>query len=319
MQVFDLGIVWNWKHDADFINDLNKECLKEGLKPYIIHSHNFYSTVKNAVEGNISFNVFFGRILNYDPLFNKLPYFLTSRINFYINHPEITKRTRNNYLMYQEFIKNKIPVPVVIILDPRDDNQTLELKIRDFPNSAVIKANSGTCETEVVLDTTYLSYIKRLKEQYGNVLFLAQEKILPINLDDKPALFRVLYCFGEVIPCWIDPVNCTSEALTLDEVDRFNLSAIFTITKKISNICKLEFFSIEITMKDNKEFVVTSYINDQADMRKKSKFSDGIPDEVISNVIKAIVSIVKQRRLEKGMDKDKDENDKFNHNCFIRN
>jgi len=230
MEIFDLGIAWNQQSDIDFVKDLNDYALKEGLKPYLVHVHNFYSTLKDIIEDRISFRVFFNRTSDDDSTFSGLADLLKKKDIVFINHPD-----------------------------------------------RVIKS----------------------KEQYGNNFFLIQEKILPINLGNRPAWFRVIYCFEKIIPCWWHPVTHVYDVLTVKQICALGLDDIWYTTKSISQICKLDFFSAEVILKNNKKFIVVDYVNDQPDMRKKSKFDKGIPDEVVEKIVDDIVLFVKHRTRQK--------------------
>ena len=48
-------------------------------------------------------------------------------------------------------------------------------------------------------------------------------------------------------------------------------------------------------MRGDGKLVIVDYVNDQPDMRKKSKFNDGVPDEIVNKVIKKIISFVKTK------------------------
>jgi hypothetical protein len=55
----------------------------------------------------------------------------------------------------------------------------------------------------------------------------------------------------------------------------------------------LDFFTTEIAVDGKGDFFVIDYANDQPDMRKQSKFKDGVPDRIVDGVIADIVSFVK--------------------------
>lgn len=296
MEIFDLGIAWNWEPDADFVKDLNDHALKEGLRPYLVHAYNFYSTLKDIVEDRISFRFFLDRASDDDPTFTGLIDFLKKKDIIFINHPDRAKKSTDKSIMHLEFINQSIPVPATIILNAQDDKQDLELKIKDISKPFILKPADGSSGEGVVLDAQSLENVLRLREQYGNITYIAQEKIYPKDLESRPAWFRIFYCFGKIIPCWWHPVTHIYDILTLKQIDALGLYDIWFITKKISQICKLDFFSTEIAMKNDKKFVVVDYVNDQCDMRKKSKFDDGVSDEVVDKVIKNIVSFVKQKQ-----------------------
>jgi len=49
-------------------------------------------------------------------------------------------------------------------------------------------------------------------------------------------------------------------------------------------------------MKEKGKFLVVDYVNAHPDMRKKSKFKDGLPDEIVDKIIGEIISFVKSER-----------------------
>ncbi|MCX5666618.1 MAG: hypothetical protein NT036_06270, partial [Candidatus Omnitrophica bacterium] len=64
---------------------------------------------------------------------------------------------------------------------------------------------------------------------------------------------------------------------------------------EIAHNSKLDFFLTEIVVGKNGDFLVTEQINVHPDMRRKSKFNNGMPDEAVDRIIKNIVCSVKQK------------------------
>ena len=295
MEIFDLGLAWDREFDDEFIQGLNNVALKEGLKPYLLHTYNFYSSLKDVTDNRISFRVFLDRTTDNCPTFSGLADFLKRRGANFINHPDEAKKSQDESQMHSMFINYDIPVPKTVYLIPQEERQILEAKIQYISKPFVLKPADGSSGGGIVLNAESLDDILRLKEQYSDVTYLAKERIYPKNLENKPAWFRVFYCLGKIIPCWRHPVTHAYEILTLKQIYAYKLYDIWSITKKIRKACKLDFFSTEIAMKNDEKLVVVDYVNDQCDMRKKSKFNDGVPDDVVEKIIDSIVSFVKQR------------------------
>jgi hypothetical protein len=63
----------------------------------------------------------------------------------------------------------------------------------------------------------------------------------------------------------------------------------------------MDFFSTEIVLTDKGKFVAIDYVNDQCDMRFKSKHYDGVPDKVVYQIIlkmkKKVVNLKKKFNL----------------------
>jgi hypothetical protein len=118
-------------------------------------------------------------------------------------------------------------------------------------------------------------------------------------MDNRPAWFRVFFIMGKILLLWWDPVTHVYELVTKKEVIKFKLTPLRGIVDKISKIYKLEFFSTEIAVENDGNFVVVDYINDQCDMRKKSIYADGVCDEAIETIAARISEMIKKSLISK--------------------
>jgi hypothetical protein len=298
METFDLGIAWDREEDNDFVQGLNNYALKEGLKPYLLHGYNFYASLKDISEGNIHFRLFLNRTSGDDPVFSGLPDFLKRKGITFINHPERAKESGDKFKMHLRFNSHDMPVPKTVLINPQEDRKTLELKIKYISKPFVLKPADGSYGNGVIVDVHSLDDVVEVKEQHKDIRYIAQEKILPKNLENKLAWFRVFYSCGKITPCWWNPVTHVYDILTLKEVYASGLYDIWYLTKRISQICKLDFFSTDIAMMGDGKLVIADYVNDQPDMRKKYKFSDGVPDEIVDKIIANTIAFVKQKQEE---------------------
>jgi len=296
METFDLGIAWDREEDNEFVEGLNNYALKEGLKPYLLHGYNFYASLKDISEGNIHFRLFLNCTSDEDPVFSGLPDFLKRKGITFINHPDRAKESADKFKMHLKFNSHDIPVPKTVLLGPQDDKQGLELKIKYVSKPFVLKPANGSCGDGVILDAQSLDDVIKLKEHRGDIKYIAQEKINPVSLENRPAWFRVFYCLGKIDPCWWNPLTRSYDILTIKEIYRFGLYDMWRLTKMIHTVSGLDFFSVEMAMRSNEKFIVVDYVNDQPDMRKKSKFNDGLPDEIVDEIIGNIIAFVKQKQ-----------------------
>jgi glutathione synthase/RimK-type ligase-like ATP-grasp enzyme len=294
METFDLGIAWDQELDNEFVEGLNNYSLKEGLRPYLLHGSNFYASLKDISEGNIHFRLFLNRASEDDPVFSGLPDFLKRKGITFINHPDNAKRSADKFQMHSMFVSYGLPVPKTVFLKSREERQVLEAKIQHVCVPCVLKSAFGSCSDSTAVTIDSLDDALRLMGQDEDRSYVAQEQVSPVNLENKPAWFKVLYCFGEIIACRWHPVAKEYDALTLRQIYRLGLHEVWPITKKIRQACKLDFFSTDIAMKEKGKFLIVDYVNDRPDMRKKSKFKDALPDEIVDKVINSIVSFVKK-------------------------
>ena len=80
--------------------------------------------------------------------------------------------------------------------------------------------------------------------------------------------------------------------VTLQDENRYGLTPLRDITRRIASICQLDWFSTEIAL-THEEFVVVDYVNDGIDTRVQSKAVDGVPDEVMQGIATQLVQLIK--------------------------
>jgi len=296
METFELGIAWDSEFDNEFVNDLNDRALKEGIKPYLIHAYNFFSSLKDITEDELSFHCFFDRSSDDSSTFGGLADFLKKKDIHFINHPDNVKNSIDKSKIHSMFVSYGLPVPKTVFIKSQEEKQVLEVKIQHVSVPCVLKPAFGSYSDGTVLTISSLDDALRLIGQEEDKSYFVQEQVSPINLENKPAWFKVLYCFGEIIPCRWHPVTREYGILSLRQIYRLGLHEIWPITKKIKQACKLDFFSTDIAMKEKGKFLVVDYVNDRPDMRKKSKFKDALPDEIVDKVIGKIIAFVKQKQ-----------------------
>ena len=73
----------------------------------------------------------------------------------------------------------------------------------------------------------------------------------------------------------------------------FGLEELRHITEKIFLICRLDFFSTELVVTEDRRFVSVDYVNEMCDMRLQSVHEDGVPDSVVAEIADALANFVK--------------------------
>ena len=293
MEIFDLGIAWDNESDNEFVNDLNARALKVGVRPYLIHAYNFFSSLKNITEGELTFRCFLDRFSDDTSTFGGLADFLKQKDINFINHPDNVKNSIDKSKIHSMFVSYGLPIPKTVFIKPQEEKQVLEAKIQHISVPCVVKSAFSSCSEDTALAINSLVDALRLMGEEEDKSYFAQEQVASINLENKPAWFKVLYCFGEIILCRWHPMTGEREMLSLRQIYRLGLHEIWPITKKVKQACKLDFFSTDIVMKEKGKFLVVDYVNDRPDMRKKSKFKDALPDEIVDKVINSIISFIK--------------------------
>ena len=296
-KIFDLGIAWNWAFDKDFVYQLNDSCLQRGLSPYLVFPDNLYETLRLIREDKIGFRCFFDRATDTDHRFYELIELLQDEGTEFINHPDRIKWINDKALIHMDFFINKLPVPETFIYYPTDDRRTILNKIKQVGIPFVIKPAHGVemGGLGVLVSAKSIDDLYNWHNRYRNFVFLLQRQVNHCLLGKKPAYFRIYHVLGKIIPMWWDPLTHAYEAVTDDDVSRYKLKPLYTLTEKITKLYQMCFFSTEIAVEKGRKYFIVDYINDQCDMRRKSKYKDGVSDEIVDKVVDSLLNGVVQK------------------------
>jgi hypothetical protein len=153
----------------------------------------------------------------------------------------------------------------------------------------IIKPAHGSGGEGVKKEAFSITQVLIARKDYPADSYLLQANIKPVQLGLRKAWFRVLYCYGEVYPCWWNQQTHIYIPVTSEEEHLFGLQPLKRICSKIAAICNLELFSTEIALTADACFVVVDYVNDQIDLRLQSKAIDGVPDTILRSMAEHLV------------------------------
>jgi hypothetical protein len=106
------------------------------------------------------------------------------------------------------------------------------------------------------------------------------------------AWFRIIYCAGNVYPCWWDNDTHVYTHVTSGEETYYQLSLLRHMTSSIAALCGLTLFSTEIAVTSDNRFIVVDYVNDPIDLRLQSKAFDGVPDHIVKGIAEGLVRFI---------------------------
>lgn len=280
----DVALLWEWEHDEDFISMLDRNCNHFGLNSYLIHPYNFADL---ATSGNDPFiaRFFYDRASDTNPAFEPLVKYLFELYCIPLNDPERLQVSLDKATMHHHLIEHGLHVPYTIILSPTRDWTKIKIgELIRLGEPFIIKPAIGGGGVGVELNAKTLFDIVKAKEGKSKEKFLLQEKVLPVQFGAKRAWFRVYFVCGKVISCWWDDLTHVYFRVTAEDEKIYGLERLTDVMLRIAKITKLNFFSTEIAMVDRETFVVIDYVNDQCDMRLKSRHEDGVPDDVVDEI-----------------------------------
>ncbi len=298
MQIYDLAISYEWEYDTDLINLMEKKFQNSGLSTYIIKKHNLSETIEKLSKKELHFLSYFDRAGDVDYDFAPLTNLLIRKKTYLINPYSKVVKYINKAIMHNLLIRNKIHVPFTIILPPLKSKQDTVISIKDLEHIGkpfVVKPAFYTGGKEgVVVNAQSLFDVIEERKKIPDDRYLIQKKIYPQYLDGKRAWFRIIWAFGEPLPSWWNDLTDLYQVLLPEEIVKYKLNKLLSITKKIASISGLDYFSTEITLATDGNFYVIDYLNDQCDMRFQSIHPDGVPDVIIDKFINKLIDKIKK-------------------------
>jgi len=294
---YHLAIAWDWEYDTDFVAMLESQVQAQGLLSYSITHHNAQETIKAVQKSELQFGAFLDRAADGDEKFPPLAKAIRKTSTRLINHPDAIHDAIDKATMHLQFLTKGIDVPFSVIISPFAKKKEVELKLSDIAKLGwpfIMKpANTTGGGLGVILNAASLKDVIETRQHHKNDKYLLQERIVPLAINNRKAWFRVFSIFGTVIPCWWDDETHIYHIVTKQEVVGYRLRLLLTITKKIAEVCKLDFFSTEIAVTPERRFVVVDYVNEICDMRLQSRAVDGVPDTVALTICRKIAKHLK--------------------------
>jgi glutathione synthase/RimK-type ligase-like ATP-grasp enzyme len=304
IQNHDIGLVWNWEYDRDFLQLIFSAAQARELSTFLIDQQNLADTFERLKDDSLCFGFILDRASDEDERFLPLAHLLGRRgltsthrpplrvINSY----DLLRRASDKATMHLEFLSRGLHVPFTIIISPFNHKREVELSLTELAQLGrpfIIKpANTTGGGVGVVLGAESLKDIIETRQHHKNDKYLLQEKVVPAYLTQRRAWFRVFYAFGLILPCWWDDQTHIYEEITTEEEARFNLQPLRSIASTIREICGLDFFSTEVAFTPAQAFIVVDYVNEMCDMRLKSRYDDGVPDRVVQAIAEELVAFV---------------------------
>ncbi len=299
---FHLAVAWDWEHDRNFISLLESQMHAHRLLFYSISHHNTHETARRVQRGDLVFGAFLDRAADIDDHFTYISRTIRKTPTHFVNPPDAVYHATDKATMHLEFLTKGIEVPFSIIITPYNKRKEVELTLSDLARLGrpfIIKpANTTGGGIGVIVGAESLKDVIESRQHHKNDKYLLQEKIRPEMLIGRKGWFRVFYVYGLVIPCWWDDETHRYFMITREEHEAFGLRPLTTITKKIREVCRLDFFSTEIAVTRDNRFVVVDYVNDICDMRLQSEHYDGVPDQVVMDVCRRLARYLKNAQAE---------------------
>ena len=293
MVIYDLCVAWNWVYDADFVGLLDQSCQSRGLSLLQITPGNLPQTLNSLVGRELSCRVFFDRASDDDPQFLPLVQWVSEDAIHSINSYEHASRTWDKAEMHSLLVSQGLSVPHTIILPPYIEQPEISaIDLCLLGDQFTIKPAHGSGGIGVLTNATSWDQVLSVRKEHSTDHYLLQAHVTPIEMETRPAWFRVIFCAGQVFSCWWNPFSHVYTPVTETEKSMHGLDPLDEIAVAIAQLCELEMFSTEIAYTSDGLFVVVDYVNDQIDLRLQSSSAEGVPDFIVRSIAEQLVSHV---------------------------
>ncbi len=294
MAEYDLCLAWSWEYDLGFIELLRRACAAADLRLLEVTPQTLQAVIAGLEDRSCTFGALFDRASDCDEAFLGLNSWALTRDVQRLNRRELAVTAWNKAVLHSLFEARGIPVPHTIVLRPfceKPDHPVIDLSSVG-PAFTVKPARQGGGDG-VRLQATSWDQVVAARAEFPHDEYLIQQSIVPLELDSRPAWFRVLNCFDRVYPCWWNQRTHVYIPVTEEEERALNLGPLRDITARIAQTCGLELFSSEVALSVDGQFYVIDYVNDPVDLRLQSQAVDGVPDCIVQAIATRIVDWVK--------------------------
>jgi hypothetical protein len=293
---YDLAISLDWEYDWDFVRLLAEEARQRGLRTRTILPWEVSELVEEYRAGRFDFRVLLDRASPWGADFVALQACAMERGRDVIDPLEKLRWASDKATMHLEFIAHGIHTPYTLILPSYESERAPSLaaaELGPLGSPFVIKpANTTGGSLGVVGDARTLEDALAARRTYPGDKYLLQERIYPENRDGRRFWFRGFFILGEIHCAWWDDRTHVYAELTDEETERFGLQALKDMVRGVAAVSGLRFFSTEIVRDVRGRLVSVDYVNENCDMRLRSKHPDGVPDALVGKIASRLAAYV---------------------------
>ncbi|HJZ45642.1 MAG TPA: hypothetical protein VKE41_00690 [Roseiflexaceae bacterium] len=211
-----------------------------------------------------------------------------------LDDPDRVKIYGDKAVMHQELACLGVEMPRTLLWRPGQPSRDLTPHERAYLGPRIVcKPAGGSGSGGVVLDMAPAqAALDDAREYDPDDTYLLQEFAAPLDLDGRPAWFRVYNCFGKIFACFWHPETHATTLVTPVEMEAYRLHELERISRTIALISGYTWFSTEIALTERagrRAFLPIDYLNNKCFMLTHSEFGpSGMPDAVAEAVAREI-------------------------------
>ncbi len=292
-KTIDLIALWEWEFDREFIRHLQLEAEKANLCFEHITTYDIEDFIRALQSGKVRFSTLLDRAIDSNESFAPVQEWAIAKQVAIINPYAESLRTLNKSEMHYALMKVGVNVPFTVMLPSMEKmrwiDEALMKEVFKLPLPFVLKPAHGGGGEGVIKNVTSHHHVHDGRSVCYWDSYLAQERVYPKYLYGWRCWFRVYWNFGDVEIVWWDDTTRIYRLFSEKDKPRVRFDEIKFMMTRIAQVAKLHFFSTEIVLTRDDKLVAVDYINDQIDLRLKSKHYDGVPDEIVQKIARNIV------------------------------
>ena len=297
-RVYDLVMTHNLDADDFFIHCVQRHCAEAKLNFFLIEPLWVQLFHDHLMQGKVWPRVLLNMHSEHhqpEDIFHRLLRLAAQKGAQVIDPLEVALAAFDKARLHPQLAAAGLNVPYTRIVSEaeRAPLQLTETERAALGTPFVIKPAMGYGRRGLVLDATGEADLNRSAAAWPDNHYLLQRRIVPRDLEGRPAYFRVYFVFGTV---WCSWWNCFTDhyrLVTPGETAELALQPLDDIIRRIAALTKMNFFSSEIALTAAGEFVVIDYMNDQCHMLSQSANPRmGVPDELVAAIARRLVEAV---------------------------
>ncbi|HEY3228176.1 MAG TPA: hypothetical protein VGJ87_03090 [Roseiflexaceae bacterium] len=220
-----------------------------------------------------------------------------------VDDPDRVRIYGDKAVMHQELARAGVELPRTLIWRPDQPSRDLTPDERALLGPRIVckpALGSGANGVTLDMDGTHAA-LQAARDYDPDDYYLLQEFVAPLDLDGRPAWFRVYNCFGRIFACFWNPTTHATALVTPGELAAYQLHELEQISRTIAAISGYTWFSTEIALTERdgrRAFLPIDYLNNKCFMLTHSEFgSSGMPDALAEAVACEIVEQTQQIQL----------------------
>jgi len=212
-----------------------------------------------------------------------------------VDDPDRVRIYGDKAVMHHELARAGVELPQTLLWRPDQPSRELFAAERQLLGERIVcKPARGSGAGGVVLDMNgSRAALDAAREYDPHDTYLLQEFVTSLDMDGRPAWFRVYNCFGRIFACFWHPQTHATALVSPAEMDAYHLHELERISRTIALISGYTWFSTEIAIAERegrRVFLPIDYLNNKCFMLTHGEAGPcGMPDTVAEAVAREMV------------------------------